>query len=68
MNVTDEDIEPLLLRLTFHTNDSIFNAMAAHKRSPESRIGQKFLASSVVKMVHGAEAARLCEMSTDAFF
>ena len=68
MNVNDEDIKSLLYRLTFHSEDEINSVMAGHKRSPELRIGQKFLASSIVKMIHGKEAAQLCEMSTDAFF
>jgi tyrosyl-tRNA synthetase len=68
MNVADEDIEPLLLRCTFHSEESIFRAMSEHRRSPEMRVGQKFLASSIIRMVHGKDASKLCERSTDAFF
>ena len=39
-----------------------------HRARPEMRIGQKFLASSIVKMIHGEEASKLVEKSTEAFF
>ena len=68
MNVPDQELESLLLRLTFHSEEIIFEKLREHLRTPESRLGQKFLAHSIVKMVHGSDAARLCERNTDAFF
>lgn len=58
----------MLLRITFHTEETIFKKLSEHQKSPEMRIGQKFLASSIVKMIHGLEAAKLVERSSEAFF
>lgn len=58
----------MLLRLTFHSVETILKKLSEHKNNPEMRIGQKFLASSIVKMIHGHEAAKLVERSSEAFF
>lgn len=68
MNVPDSDLEALLFRLTFLSHDEIFSTLQDHVRQPESRLGQKLLASTIVKMVHGQSECKHCEQSTDAFF
>jgi len=58
----------MLLRLTFHSEETIFKKLNEHRKNPEMRIGQKFLASSIIKMIHGNEEAKLVERSSEAFF
>ena len=64
----DEEVEDLLLRLTFVPVETITEVMAEHHRAPQKRRAQTLLASTVVEMVHGEGALRAVQGSTDAFF
>ena len=68
LNVQDDELENLLLRLTFTSEEEIARTLLIHKTNPEARVGQKFLASALIRMVHGEEALKLVEQSTSAFF
>lgn len=68
LNVDDEAVEELLLKLTllhFHEVESIMNA---HKGEPGSRLAQKELARAVTTIVHGAEAAENAENVSAVLF
>ena len=68
LNVQDEEVEGLLLRLTFLPIERIAEVMDEQCRAPERRIAQTLLASSVLEMVHGEDALRAVKGSTNAFF
>lgn len=68
LNVEDDAVEELLLKLTlldFHEVESIANA---HKNEPGSRIAQKELARAVTTIVHGEEAAENAENVSAVLF
>ena len=61
LNVQDGEVEDLLYRQTFKPQEEITQIMADHERSPEKRIGQKFLAGAIVELVHGQSACEQVE-------
>jgi tyrosyl-tRNA synthetase len=68
LNVEDDAVEELLLKLTlldFHEVESIVNA---HKNEPGSRLAQKELARAVTTIVHGEEAAENAENVSAVLF
>lgn len=68
LNVEDDAVEELLLKLTlldFHEVESIVNA---HKGEPGSRLAQKELARAVTTIVHGEEAAENAENVSAVLF
>lgn len=54
LNTGDTEVEDLLLKLTF--NENIPETMQLHSLTPDQRIAQKLLATTIVSMVHGKEA------------
>lgn len=57
LNVEDDAVEELLLKLTLLPYHEVEGIMAAHKASPGSRTAQKELSRAVTTLVHGAAAA-----------
>lgn len=57
LNVEDESVEELLLKLTLLDYHEVESIMLAHRESPGARTAQKELARAVTTLVHGAEAA-----------
>lgn len=68
MRLSDEDIEPMLKRMTFLSLDEIEDVINEHRKNPEKRIGHKVLASEVTKFVHGEENTNLAILTTDALY
>lgn len=68
LNMEDQEVIPLLKKLTFLTHEEIWakeQEMAVH---PEKRPAQKSLAYAVVNMLHGREAAQQAERATEILF
>lgn len=57
LNVEDEAVEELLLKLTLLSYHEVEGIMAAHKVSPGARTAQKELARAVTTLVHGEKSA-----------
>lgn len=57
LNVEDEAVEELLLKLTLLSYHEVEGIMAAHKVAPGVRTAQKELARAVTTLVHGEESA-----------
>lgn len=53
LNVEDDAVEELLMKLTVMPISDIQNLMAEHVADPSARVAQKALASAVVEIVHG---------------
>lgn len=68
MRLDDEDIEPMLKRMTFLSLDEIDSILNEHRKNPEKRIGHKVLASEVTKFVHGEESTNLAIATTNALY
>jgi tyrosyl-tRNA synthetase len=58
LNLPDDGIDTLLLRMTFLDDDSVAAVVAEHARAPERRGAQRTLAADVVRMVHGPDGLR----------
>jgi tyrosyl-tRNA synthetase len=66
---SDDDVTPQLLRFfTFLGHDEIRSLDEATTTKPQERRAQRALASEVVTMVHGADAAAKAERASDALF
>lgn len=68
LNVADEDVENLLLRLTMVSVEECLAVSAEHLISPEHRLGQRRLASEMVSLVHGTEALAAVEHASAVLF
>lgn len=68
MNIDDADVRPFLHYFTFDDTDEINVIADDHKAEPSLREGQRYLASSVTELVHGASGLRSAERITDALF
>lgn len=68
MNQTDEDVIRLVKIYTFANSDEIEELSKKVENEPEKRQAQKFLASEVVRFVHGDKALRVAENITSMFF
>ncbi|HNL48848.1 MAG TPA: tyrosine--tRNA ligase, partial [Microthrixaceae bacterium] len=56
LNVGDEDVEPLLLRLTTVAVEECRRIAVEHAAAPERRLGQRALARALTSVVHGSDA------------
>lgn len=56
LNQTDQDVERLLLRLTFGSLEEIEEIMVQHRQRPESRFAQKYLAKSLLTLLHDSKS------------
>lgn len=68
MNTADADIEKYFKLLTLAQFETIENILAKHAEAPELRVGQEFLAHTIVQTVFGAEAARQAQLITKTLF
>jgi tyrosyl-tRNA synthetase len=68
LNVSDDDVENLLLRLTLLPVGECQEIVLAHRRAPQSRDGQRRLAGELTTLVHGAAAAEAAEHATAVLF
>ena len=68
LNIEDDAVEELLLKLTMLTGAEIDAAMEMHKRNPAARHGQEILAREVTVLVHGAEAVATAEQISQVLF
>jgi len=64
----DRDVERYLNLFTFLELDQIEQAIAEHKKAPESRTAQKLLAAEVTKMIHGEDEANKSREASEALF
>ncbi len=68
LNVTDDDVETLLMRLTTVAVPEITRLVAEHREQPGRRSAQQRLASEVTSLVHGDEVARQVERASAVLF
>ncbi|HMX66410.1 MAG TPA: tyrosine--tRNA ligase [Microthrixaceae bacterium] len=68
LNVGDEDVEPLLLRLTTVTVEECRRIAVEHAAAPERRLGQRALARALTSVVHGSDAIAAIEEASAVLF
>ncbi len=68
LNVDDDAVEELLLKMTLLTKEEVETVVEAHKNNPAQRHGQKILATSVTILVHGVDNAAEAESASQALF
>jgi tyrosyl-tRNA synthetase len=68
LNVEDESVEELLLKLTHATFEEVESIMLAHTEDPAARTAQKELARAVTTLVHGEESAENAENVSAVLF
>ncbi len=68
LNVEDDFVEELLLKLTLLDFHEIESITTAHKANPSERNAQRELARAVTTLVHGEEAAQNAENVSDVLF
>ncbi len=68
LNVEDDAVEELLLKLTILTREEVALALEMHKRNPGARHAQEILGQAVTALVHGAAAAETAANITSVLF
>ena len=68
LNVSDEEVLPLLKRFTFLSKEVIENLHAEHNKDPSARIMQKALAEDVTILVHKEDGLTTARLTTDVLF
>lgn len=68
MDVSDDSVETMLLRLTMLPVDECRDIAANHRDSPGLRTGQRRLSREIVALIHGAEAADAAAAATEVLF
>jgi len=68
LNVDDDAVEELLLKLTLLDYHEVESIMLAHKNEPNARNAQKELARAVTALVHGKETAENAENVSAVLF
>ncbi|MCB1268802.1 MAG: tyrosine--tRNA ligase, partial [Microthrixaceae bacterium] len=68
LNVGDEDVEPLLLRLTTVAVEECRRIAVEHAAAPERRLGQRALARALTSVVHGSDAIAAIEEASAVLF
>ncbi|MBX3283863.1 MAG: tyrosine--tRNA ligase, partial [Actinobacteria bacterium] len=68
LNVGDEDVEPLLLRLTTVAVEECRRIAVEHAAAPERRLGQRALARALTSVVHGFDAIAAIEEAAAVLF
>ena len=68
LNLEDDAIEELLLKLTLLSRSEIDAALEMHKRNPGARHAQEILARAVTTLVHGADAVDMAAKISQALF
>ncbi len=68
LNVADDEVEPLLWRLTLLKEETIEEILQTHRQQPEKRIAQRHLAQWLTRFVHGEKALQQAEKATEILF
>eukprot|EP00127_Corallochytrium_limacisporum_P005543 Clim_evm60s207 gene=Clim_evmTU60s207 len=68
LGMQDEDVGSLLRMLTLLPMDQINSILSNHEKQPDARGGQRMLASYVVSLLHGKQAAETAACVTDIVF
>jgi tyrosyl-tRNA synthetase len=68
LNVEDEGVEELLLKLTLRPLLDIRDVLASHRADSSARLAQRFLAREVTGLVHGIDAASRVENVSNVLF
>ncbi|CDW74597.1 tyrosyl-trna synthetase [Stylonychia lemnae] len=68
LNISDQDVENLLYKLTFLPLQLIDETMIVHNQDQEKRVAQKLLASTLCEIIHGQEGVDQAIGATGAFF
>lgn len=68
MQIPDDDVEALLLRLTWLEVDQIADIAAEHRAEPHRREGQRRLAHELTALVHDETAARSAARASEVLF
>lgn len=68
LNVEDDALEELLLKLTLLPREEIDAALEMHRRNPGARHAQGLFARSVTTIVHGSDTADTAEKVTAVLF
>src|SRR3989344_2910068 len=68
LNLEDEAVEELLLKLTLIPYGEVESIMLAHHKDPASRTAQKELARAVTTLVHGVDSSENAENVSDVLF
>jgi tyrosyl-tRNA synthetase len=68
LNVTDSDVEKLLLIFSWRPVAEIKEIAAAHAAAPQERRAQRILAEEFTTWVHGADAARRAVSASQIMF
>ena len=68
MAAEDDDVGPFLRRFTLLAREEIEDIERAHAADSARRIGQRALATEVVRLAHGEEGLRAAERATSALF
>jgi tyrosyl-tRNA synthetase len=68
LQVDDDDVGPMLARLTLLPVEEVTAVVADHLREPSRRTGQRRLAREVVAVVHGAEVLPPIEEASQLLF
>jgi tyrosyl-tRNA synthetase len=68
LNVPDDDVPMLLLRLTTLTVEECERVAAAHRAAPHERSGQRRLAHELTSLVHGTDVAEQVARASAVLF
>ncbi|HBX10946.1 MAG: tyrosine--tRNA ligase [Candidatus Microthrix parvicella] len=68
MQIPDDDVESMLLRLTFLSVLDISAIITVHRKEPHRRQGQRALAHHLTAIVHGDDAARSAATASEVIF
>ncbi len=68
INTLDADIERYLKLFSFLSDEDISEVVQEHEKVPEKRQGQKFLAKTIIEMVHGKPQAEVSEKISEFLF
>ena len=68
LNLSDDDIEKMLLMFSFHSVSDIKSLIAEHQKTPEKRLAQHHLAYELVELVHSKEKATSAQRNSTAMF
>jgi tyrosyl-tRNA synthetase len=68
LNIADDDVATLLLRLTTVPVDEVAAVVEAHSAEPSRRGGQRRVAQEVTSLVHGAEVMDQVERASAVLF
>lgn len=68
LSTSDAEVGQYLKWFSFQPLERIDELLEEHKRAPESRIAQKALAKDIVEWIHGAQALKEAEQTSQALF